>query len=89
MTGDTEQLAALCRRLGAAPPQDRLMARKLLERADQMARTHGMDKLQALQYLLSLMTKARGNDVMAHPAQQKGSERKDNSKKTPNGQENH
>ncbi|MFO7725737.1 MAG: hypothetical protein R6V45_09335 [Oceanipulchritudo sp.] len=74
---EEEQLARLCRNFGAAPPQDRLMARKLLERADQIARNRQMDKLQALQYLLSLMTRGPESGNVLNSAPQEGSPRPD------------
>lgn len=70
---EEEQLAGLCRRLGAQPPQDRLMARKLLERAAQISRTREVDRLQALQYLLSLMNSGSGLDHGLNVAPQEGS----------------
>lgn len=54
-----ENLVRLCRQLGAAPPQDRLMARKLLERAEQISVTRGINKLEALEYLLTLFSQAK------------------------------
>lgn len=70
---EEEQLAALCRRLGAAPGQDALMARKLLQRAEQMASERSMEKVQALRYLLELMTRGPDEDASAQPAPRKGS----------------
>lgn len=56
---EEEQLAALCRNWGAQPPQDRLMARKLLERAKQLSEERGMDRVAALRYLLELVRKGQ------------------------------
>jgi hypothetical protein len=70
---DEDQLTAFCSRLGAKPPQDRLMARKLLERAGQMARDRDMDELQALQHLLTLLVKAGGAGSVPDSAPQTGS----------------
>jgi len=78
---EEEQLAGLCRRFGAQPPQDRLMARKLLERADQISQTREMDKLQALQYLLSLMNSGSDVDNVPNVAPTEGSPSSEASKK--------
>ena len=85
---EEEQLAILCRRFGAQPPQDRLMARKLLERADQISRTREMNKLQALQYLLSLMNSDSGADSSPDGAPTADSSTPENSRKSPDDLEN-
>lgn len=69
---EEEQLAGLCRSWGAVPPQDRLMARKLLERAEQLSEERGMDRVVALRYLLELVTKARDDGVAPEDADIKG-----------------
>ncbi|NBD38303.1 MAG: hypothetical protein GVY10_07035 [Verrucomicrobia bacterium] len=85
---EEEQLTALCRRLGAAPGQDALMARKLLQRAEQMAAERSIEKVQALRYLLELMTTGRDEDESAQPAPRKGSGRAGDRKNKGNGEEN-
>jgi hypothetical protein len=72
---EVESLARLCRQFGAVPPQDGLMARKLLERAGQLAMTRGTDKLEALQYLLALMKNAKEGTATGHSASTEGSQR--------------
>lgn len=56
---DELQLAAFCRNMGVQPPRDRLMARQLLKRADQIAAERGVEPLEALQELLSLLVSAK------------------------------
>lgn len=85
---ELERLTRLCRHFGARPPQDRLMARKLLDRSEQMARTRGIDKVAALQYLLSLMMKAREATAPPDAAPLKGSKSMCDSKKINTEREN-
>lgn len=85
---EVEALSLLCRQYGAVPPQDVLMARKLLERAEQLALTRGTDKLEALQYLLSLMKKAREGDTAVGSAKTEGWERSPESEKLDDQKEN-
>jgi hypothetical protein len=87
-TPEVEALARLCRQFGATPPQDVLMARKLLERAGQIARTRDIDKLEALQYLLSLLKNAREGTHAGDSASPEGSERSIDPEKLNKRQEN-
>jgi hypothetical protein len=64
------------------------MARKLLERSEQLARTRGTDKLEALQYLLTLMKQAKEEDAGTDSASAKASERTGNSENFQNRREN-
>lgn len=89
MMPDPDKLEELCRRFGARPPQDRLMARKLVERAEQLSRKRDMEPLQALQYLLSLMVNAREQDATPDSAPQKGLPNMPGEKNIDPGEENH
>jgi hypothetical protein len=64
------------------------MARKLLERAGQIALTRDIEKVEALQYLLSLMKNAREGTPAGHSASLEGSERSADPEKLENRQEN-
>ena len=86
--GEVDHLARLCRHFGAESPQDHLMARKLLERAEQLAPIRGTDKVEALQYLLALLKNARDGTSPGDSALQKGSGRMPSSRKFPDQQEN-
>lgn len=85
---EVETLARLCRQFGAAPPQDVLMARKLLERAEQLAETRGTDKLEALQYLLTLLKQAKEEGAVSDSASIEASSSTGDSENLPNRQEN-
>jgi hypothetical protein len=56
---EREQLAQLCQRLGASPPQADAMAAQLLKRAEQIARERGTTREAALARLLELVTQGR------------------------------
>ncbi len=71
---EEDQLAILCRRMGAPPGQDRLMARKLRQRAEQMAAERSMEKVEALRYLLELISKGGKEDGDPRPAPREDSE---------------
>jgi len=86
---DLDSLTRLCRHYGANPPQDSLMARKLLERAGQIARSRDIEELEALQHLLSLMKTAREGTVLPDTAPQKGFSKTGESKKIDGERENH
>jgi hypothetical protein len=60
---ELEQLAALCRRLGAEPSQAATMAAQLLKRADQLALDRGIERTAALRYLMELVTKGRNGET--------------------------
>lgn len=60
---ELDQLAALCRRLGAPEPQAGAMARQLLKRAEQLAAERGQTREAALEYLLRLMVQGRAGEV--------------------------
>lgn len=51
------QLTALCERLGASAGQAQTMARQLMKRADQLADTRGITRVEAMAHLLELVTK--------------------------------
>lgn len=58
---EREQLITLCERLGAAPSQAAAMADQLLKRCDQLVEGRGVPRVEAMAYLLELLTKgARG-----------------------------
>lgn len=58
------QLAALCRRLGAADDaQAEVMARQLAKRADQLALERGIGREAAMQHLLSVLVHGRRGEV--------------------------
>ena len=54
---ELEQLVALCQRLGASPPQARAMALQLQKRCDQLVAARGVERVEAMRYLLELVTK--------------------------------
>lgn len=68
-------LAGVCRRLGAAPPQDRLMARKLLQRSRQLALERGVNEVEALRHLLNLLYSAQQAGAPPDSALSEGSDR--------------
>ncbi|GAB5559179.1 MAG: hypothetical protein SynsKO_08260 [Synoicihabitans sp.] len=51
---EIEQVARLCRSLGADETRAKVMAEQLIKRADQIAVERNCDRLQAMQYLISL-----------------------------------
>jgi galactokinase len=58
---ERESLIQLCEGLGAPAAQAAVMADQVLKRCDQIVATRGVPRLQAMQYLLELLTKgARG-----------------------------
>lgn len=60
---EEEQLAQLCRQLGAGADQATTMARQLLKRADQLAAERGTAREAELRRLLELMTKGHAGEV--------------------------
>jgi hypothetical protein len=60
---ELDQLAALCRRLGADPAQASTMAAQLLKRADQLAVDRGIERTAALNYLIELVVKGRSGET--------------------------
>jgi hypothetical protein len=62
---EAEQLAALCERLGASPPQAATMAAQLLKRAGQLAGERGITHEAALAHLLEVVVKGRNGEVPA------------------------
>ncbi|MEO6004062.1 MAG: hypothetical protein ABIZ04_14230 [Opitutus sp.] len=60
---ELEQLSSLCLRLGADAKQAPVMAAQLLKRADQLALDRGIDRTQALQYLIELVVKGRNGEA--------------------------
>lgn len=51
-----EQLTALCMKMGAARAQAEVMAAQLAKRADQLASTRGISRVEAMAHLLQLVT---------------------------------
>ncbi len=60
---ELDQLAELCRRLGAPPEQAKVMAAQLLKRAEQLAVERGTTREAELRRLLDLVTKGRAGEV--------------------------
>jgi hypothetical protein len=60
---ESEQLAALCARLGASPAQAATMAAQLLKRAEQLAAERKIPRTEALAYLLNLVVQGRSGGV--------------------------
>ena len=58
-----EQLAALCRKMGAAPAQAEAMATQLAKRADQLAVERGITRVDAMAHLLQLVVKGRSGEA--------------------------
>lgn len=52
-----EQLAALCVKMGAGQAQAEVMATQLAKRADQLASTRGISRVEAMAHLLQLVVK--------------------------------
>lgn len=50
-----ESLTKLCMKLGSEEAQARTMARQLLKRAEQIARERGIKRVEAMEYLLTLL----------------------------------
>lgn len=63
---EQEQLAGLCRRLGASPAQAGVMAAQLLKRADQLAAERNTARETELRRLLELLTKGHAGEVPAN-----------------------
>lgn len=59
---EREQLIALCGRLGAPPSAAATMADQLLKRCDQLAVERGWSRVEAMAYLLQLVTKGRSGE---------------------------
>ena len=62
---ETEQLRALCERLGANPTQAATMAAQLLKRAGQLAEERGLTREAALAHLLNVVVKGRNGEIPA------------------------
>lgn len=60
---ESEQIAALCAQLGAAPEQAATMARQLLKRADQLSRERGITRETALAQLLQILVEGHQGNV--------------------------
>ena len=60
---ETEQLRALCERLGANPTQAATMAAQLAKRATQLAAERGVTREAALARLLEVVVKGRAGEV--------------------------
>lgn len=60
---ELERLSALCERLGASPPQARIMASQLIKRAEQLAAERGMPREEAMSHLLNVLVKGRAGEV--------------------------
>lgn len=50
-----DTLTRLCMRLGSSEAQARTMARQLLKRSEQIARERGIERVEAMEHLLSLL----------------------------------
>ncbi len=50
-----DSLTRLCQRLGADEAQARTMARQLLKRSEQIAQDRGIERIEAMHHLLSLL----------------------------------
>jgi len=59
---ELEQLTQLCLRLGAEPTQAEKMAMQLSKRADQLVAERGISRMEAMAYLLQLVTKGRNGE---------------------------
>jgi hypothetical protein len=59
---ELEQLTQLCLRLGAEHMQAEKMAMQLSKRADQLVAERGISRVEAMAYLLQLVTKGRNGD---------------------------
>ena len=62
---ERESLVRLCENLGAAPTQAAVMADQVLKRCDQLVAERGVSRVQAMQYLLELLTKGARGEVPA------------------------
>lgn len=62
---EQQSIAALCTRLGAPPAQADAMARQLIKRCDQLVESRGWSRVQAMQYLLELLTKGAQGETPA------------------------
>lgn len=58
-----EQLAGLCRSLGATAGPAEVMARQLMKRADQLVLERGQSREEAMAYLLRLVVEGRSGVV--------------------------
>ena len=58
-----EQLAQLCLKLGAERLQAETMATQLGKRADQLVAERGISRVEAMAYLLQLVTKGRNGET--------------------------
>ena len=64
--GERDQLVRLCARLGAPTPDAAAtMADQLLKRCDQLAAQRGIPRVEAMAYLLDLVTKGSRGEAPA------------------------
>ena len=59
---EQEQLKLLCERMGAPSEQAEIMARQLAKRADQLAASRGISRVDAMAYLLEVLVRGRNGD---------------------------
>lgn len=57
-----EQLVQLCERMGAPREQVETMARQLAKRADQLAASRGISRIEAMDHLLKLLIAGRNGE---------------------------
>jgi hypothetical protein len=60
-----EQLTQLCLKLGADRVQAERMASQLVKRTDQLVAERGISRMDAMGYLLQLVTKGRNGETPA------------------------
>lgn len=58
-----EQLVQLCVGLGSPQAQAEIMAKQLAKRADQLAATRGISRVEAIRHLLEVLVKGRMGEV--------------------------
>ena len=57
-----EQLVELCEKMGSSREQADTMARQLAKRADQLAVTRGISRIDAMEHLLRVLIKGRSGE---------------------------
>jgi hypothetical protein len=57
-----EQLVAFCERMGSPRAQAETMAAQLSKRADQLAATRGITRVEAMRHLLDVLVKGRNGE---------------------------
>jgi hypothetical protein len=60
---ERDQLIQLCLKLGSERAQAETMAAQLAKRADQLAAERGIDRTEAMSYLLQLLVKGRNGET--------------------------